>query len=132
MKTFKTLIFLFLFVLLSCDTPYDVFYEIENCTDKNVIIETRIGLSYVPDKEKTFNIAPGETVCVHNTGGVNAKDYIPPDEYFSPDDLLPRDFVKFDIYVGGILMEDSLRCRKNWEFFSKKLLGVYTLRITDD
>ena len=121
-------------MLVSCDSLYDVFYEIENRTDEIVCIDIRLGAhySYIKEKDRSFTVAPGKSVKIFETGGVNAKDYVPPDEYFSPDEMVPRHFEKCDIYVGDILMTDSIRYRKNWNYSAKKLLGIYSLSITEE
>jgi hypothetical protein len=127
-------VLLFLIVLAGCDTPYDVFYEIENRTDKVVFIDAhyRDYHSTPTEKERTFTVAAGETVRIYSDGGVNANDYIPDDRYASPDEKVPHNFDKCDIYIDDVLISDSLRCRKNWDYVAKKRLGVYTLRITEE
>jgi hypothetical protein len=124
-------------LLPSCDTPYDILYNVANLTNESL----RIDASYEEwisgrktVKETSFIIAAGKTVTVKESWGVNARDYVPPDKHaWQPDTfLLPERFEKFDIYVGDILLPDSVRYRKNWEYSAKKLLGVYALYIKDN
>ena len=132
--TVKIELLLFVFVLAGCDTPYDVFYEIENRTDKVVFIDAHFWDSHsiVHEKECSFTVVVGETVRIYADGGVNLNDYVPEDRFPSPDEIIPRNFDKCDVYIDGVLMPDSLRCRKNWDYVAKKRLGVYTLRITEE
>ena len=123
------LLMVIFFVLASCDTPYDVFYDVENLTDETVFIEFR------SHKNDTYGnrvgeatVAPGETARVVKDGGVNARDYVPPPCY----DQLPRYYDVFNVYVGGVLLHENVRLCKHWEYFAKKLLGVHTLRITEE
>ena len=132
--TVKIKLFLFVFVLAGCDTPYDVFYEIENRTDKVVFIDADFWnpKKGTHEKDISFTCAAGETVRIFSDGGVNLKDYVPEDLFSFPDGIIPHNFDKCDVYIDGVLMSDSLRCRKNWDYVAKKLLGVYTLRITEE
>jgi len=134
MTFMKKILFLLVLVFVSCDTLYVVNYEIENRTDDIIFIDIRLGAhySYIKEKDREFTVAPGKSVKIFETGGVNAKDYVPPDDYFFPDEMVPRHFEKCDIYVGDIQMADSIRYRKNWDYSAKKLLGVYTLSITKE
>ena len=115
-----------------CDTGYDVFYDVVNLTNDQVRIEAKYKSWLSGGKECSFTIASGETARVYDNGGLNAKDYVPIDEHaYPPQNKELPPFEKFEVYVGDVLLPDSIRHREYWEYSAKKLLGVYTLRITE-
>jgi hypothetical protein len=121
-------------VFASCDTGYDIFYDVENLTNETVRIEARYKSHLGPEeKECSFSLAPGETARVYSDGGLNAKNYVPADEHaFPPQNKELPPFEKFEVYVGDVQLPEHIRHREYWEYSAKKLLGVYTLRITDE
>jgi hypothetical protein len=120
-----------LLVLSACDTPFDVFYEVVNATGNDVRIEARYADRdiYQKDKNVVFVIPSGETARVYSDGGVGGKDYVPEDRHAYPENATLPPFEKFDVYVGDILLSDSIRHRDCWEYTAKKRVGVYQLRI---
>lgn len=118
------------------DTYYDILYQIENLTEHTLSIETVIKqYSSSPTQEQSFSVAPGKTVQVADEGGINGPKYVPHDEWhYYPESFTPTSFLKFDIHirVGDDLLSDDIRQSKNWDYEAKKLLGVYTLRITKE
>ena len=129
-----SVVFIFMMpALTGCDTPYDIVYEIENLTDQTITVET--GKSrFITGEGQTFTIAIGATVQVLRRGGVNARDYVPPDDRYNfvNDKLFPPGFEKFDIYCGDVLLPESICRPELWEYRAKKLLGVYNLCITKE
>ena len=116
-------------LLSSCE--YDYSYQVANLTGETMRLE--ICESHTPNRRDILTITPGKTVEIarHKGGGVKW-DYVPGDKFKqSPDELLPLRSIT-EIYVGDRLMPDSLRCRKYWDFSSKKLHSRYKLSITKD
>ena len=124
-------------VLTGCtDTNYDILYKVENLTGQTLSIEA-VCKKYASSaaQEQSFTVAPGETVQVASHSGINGPKYVPDDDWhYYPDQLLPPAFEIFDvsIRVGNELLPDDIRQSKNWDYEAKKLLGVYTLRITKE
>ena len=123
-------------VLTGCfDTGYDILYQIENQTEQTLSIETVIKRNHHDEQEKSFSVAPCETVRVADESGINGPKYVPHDEWhYYPEQISPSTYEKFDIHIRVVddLLQDDLRQSKNWDYEAKKLLGVYTLRITKD
>jgi hypothetical protein len=132
-KNFFSILFFSLLFCTGCDTDYDRFYEVENQTDEVVRIELRYTKAdrYLSGKDSIFTIEAGAKAKLFRRGGFNMKKYVPEDLYSDPDMLL-EPFDKFAVYAGSILLNEDLRYRKYWEYSAKKLLGVYTLRITKE
>ena len=120
-------------VCAGCDTGYDVYYDVENQTGETVRIEAKNKRWLSGGKECSFTVLPGESARVYSAGGLNAKNYVPVDEHaYPPQDKELPPFEKFEVYVGDVLLPESIRHREYWEYSAKKLLGVYTLRITEE
>ena len=112
-----------------CDSFYDYRFQITNLTGDTIRVELRQNNS---SNYKNDTVVPGQTTVIFREGGACRPDYVPEDKYGSyPGNILPPRS-KVTIYVGDILMPDSLRYHKRWDYSSQKLLGVYTLNITEE
>ena len=120
-------------VCAGCDADYERLYEVENQTDEVVRIELRYTKAdrVLSGKDRVFTIEAGTKAMLFDRGGHCQSKYVPEDLYPEPDMVL-EPFDKFDVYAGDILLDEDLRRRKHWEYSAKKLVGVYTLRITEE
>jgi hypothetical protein len=119
--------FLFLLLFVSCDDSY--YYEVNNRTDRHVLVQVdeikNSGLH-------TYTIEPGKTVSVFGDLENSCVVCTPKDLYDSSDAKVPRRCEIFRVYIDEVLMPDSLCRRKNWAFRTSGHNGYYTLRITDE
>jgi hypothetical protein len=134
-------LFLSVFALISCTDFYkthwyDHEYRVENRLDKVVFIDTRLkdDVKTNEAKERTFTVAPGERVTVHTEKHIKTEGVIPNDPYLIWSyayPKVPNQCEKFDIYIDGVLMPDSLRQRKYWVRTFADPVIIYTLPITE-
>jgi len=123
-----------IFLFATCDTRYDIFYDVSNQTGDTV----RVELSHDDfcknkqnRKDGIFTILPGRTERIDREGGLNLPNYVPEDIYGWDSTMMLPSCSTLKIYVGETLLPDSLYYRKNWDYSAQKLIGIYTLRITD-
>jgi len=112
-----------------CDAHYDYIFKVANQTGVSVRVEA-VGYN---NRDEVFSIPAGEIVTIFREGGMTGSaKYVPEDRYQnanSSSNLPP--IKKFEVYVGNTLLSDSVRLRKYWDYSAQKLLGTYTLIVTE-
>jgi hypothetical protein len=114
-----------------CDAFYYYEFQLTNLTGETIRAEI-VDVPGTYSKDSVYTIMPRQTAVIYRNGGVCQPNYVPEDRYATyPDPVLPPQ-IKATLYIGDTVLPDSLRHHKHWDFRAKKLLGVYTLTITEE
>ena len=116
--------------LSACDSPYQYIFYVTNHTGEPVQVEAVAH----NNKNSSITIPEGKTIDIYSEQNMTSNhNYVPEDLYMDRNSWrhLPP-YKKFEVYAGNTLLSDSVRLRKYWDYSAKKLLGTYTLNVTEE
>jgi len=127
MKKNIFLIVLIAIILTSCDCVFDYTFKAKNLTSSEIEFRYKKGdrnesLSLMPNEEKEIFVSDGFRCGCRDCQGSRIN---------SVDSTI--NFIMTDITVikNDSISKTNFNYEYNWEFESKKKLGVYTAKITD-